>query len=193
MSPKVSMRGGLLFPAITFPLKTPAPHPTRIRINRQPIRTNRPLRLETGITSSRTFLIKNPLTIRTPIVSSLSPQQRAEIFRRHQLISSNLTPTPSLEGMGTRKEGGHRQGSAPAPMAGFRSSVVAARMYWLPNIFLPGAKRRIFVFIFVWTSRKRESRGQPLHPCQDFAAPLSRRGCTGCQHFPNRREAPHPS
>src|SRR6266478_8198351 len=23
-------------------------------------------------------------------------------------------------------------------------------------------------------------RGQPLHPCQDFAAPLSPRGCAGC-------------
>src|SRR5882672_6744704 len=62
-------------------LKTSTPRPTRIRINRQPIRTNRPLRLETRITRSRTVRIKNPLTIRTPIVSSLGPEQRAKIFR----------------------------------------------------------------------------------------------------------------
>ena len=83
-SPFLRRKGGqgvrFLLEASTLPLKTPTPNPARIRIDGHPIRPNRPLRLETRITSGRTVRIKNPLTIRIPIVSSLGPEQPAKFF-----------------------------------------------------------------------------------------------------------------
>jgi hypothetical protein len=65
------------------------------------------------------------------------------------ILSQKPRSTPKISRRNNLKSIHRKQGPAPAPMAGFRGSVVATRTHWLPNIFLTGAKRRIFIFIFV--------------------------------------------